>query len=377
MAISYFRYKQFSRVFLVRSFSSFYNFKKGEQFLSACSGSLSLSSRQFSRIAHLEHDYEVSHGYRFHSDSSRTPYFCARIQIMIANAFPVSSIPALLDSVLKSLKCSFLPHLYTFRKQGRGTYAVAYVLCRPYYPNGQTVFKRASHDVFISSSTHKICSPSSPDAVLIHRKNDILSQSVDFFGKKTKAFSGTADYFLVIVKQIKHAVHSFLRRMGLPEKKGFYFFKFREFKPRRRTARIAAALWNDVFSYMETELNQFVEYGSYCGVSLFQPVSALLESYDDILKPFVSYGASGKLSYHSDSHTYKPRLCRLTLYPHIFSDLRDSASVLLMRFRRDIRRLNAMYLEQVPYRKLSPEEETAEYEYWHAYAHSLFAAAAD
>lgn len=361
-------FKQFAELTYLRTSDDFSSCTSSLKFL--CSHNH--SNQTFPSVVSHCFSFESQNGYRFTGESARSPFYGVFLRVLVSHDFPERLYDSLFTSVLKHFHLSRFPYAVYSMKKGRGTYAAAVVLCRRYYPNGIFLEKTASHCIYKSSVTHRICKSTDPDAVLFADKGAVLSKTPSCFGKKTKVFSVSSSFFSSFISQIKKEVHKFLLRIGFPEERGFYFPKFNESSFTGKKTRIYASIWNDYFNLAEKDINTFCAYSEFCGFHVKQFVIEIYKRYFSLISSFVFDRETIRLNYHCDSLYKRPYVAKLSLTPGSFDNLHNHGAVFLMKLHRELQRVHFHICEGRSYIKKTSSEELREYEHWVSVCSSVF-----
>ena len=379
------RLKQFVRLEPLRTLSAVRTQQKGEEFICAFlsvqeknAGAGELTKRQFSRICTLAEDYEDKHAPKRvrKEGEERKPPLLYRFEIMIHEDFPSEQFLPMFSEILTMLEATGLPFALFRRKKGHGTYAVAYIVAHPYYPEGIYKETIANHDYYVDE--HNICcKPDAPGARIRWHKGDILSRKIITFGNKTQKLSGTASFFNNIIKRVKYSVRTFLKNLGTPLRWGFYFRKIpqREYRNYRKKACVSE--WNRTFCHMEFSLNRFVDYAQECGIDAQEDIRKIYNKYNSMVQDFIKNRKEYTRKIDSPSFSvrlkkgYPKRTCYFLISGHRISDTKEYCAVLLYSLALDLRRLSLQLFEgNAPEEHRTKEEEAKDFAYWHDLANS-------
>ena len=337
-----------------------------------------LTKRQFSRICTLAEEHEEKHAPKRakKEGEDRKPPILYRFEIMIHANFPNEQFLPMFSEILTMLEATGLPFALFRRKKGHGTYAVAYIVARPYYPEGSYKETIANPDYYVDD--HNICcKPDALGARIRWHKGEVLSRKIITFGNKTQKLSGTASFFNNIIKRVKYSVRTFLKNLGTPLRWGFYFRKIpqREYRNYRKKACVSE--WNRTFCYMEFSLNRFVDYALECGVDAQKDINKIYNKYNSMVQDFIKNRKEYTRKKDSPSFSvrlkkgYPKRTCCFLINGHRISDTKEYCAVLLYSLALDLRRLSLQLFEgNAPEEHLTKEEEAKDFAYWYDLANS-------
>lgn len=159
-------------------------------------------------------------------------------------------------------------------KQGKAHCLCIYCADRYYYPEAQPLNVCTAHDRYFNKKTGRICSKGDPDAVLRHKKGDILSTEMAHFSYKIESlimFDGkdtqkSRAHFRKLINDLKHWYYDVLRDdFGFEIIEGAAFRKIRESDYKDKERKCAEA-WNSTFSYMEDKVNTLITGAKECGL---------------------------------------------------------------------------------------------------------------
>ena len=159
-------------------------------------------------------------------------------------------------------------------KQGKAHCLCIYCADRHYYSEPQPLNIYTAHDRYFNKKTGRICSKGDPNAVLRHKKGDVLSTEMAHFSYKIDSlvmFEGkdkkkSRAHFTQIMNELKHWYYDVLRDdFGFEIIEGAAFRKIRESDYKDKERKCAEA-WNSTFSYMEDKVNTLITGAKECGL---------------------------------------------------------------------------------------------------------------
>lgn len=165
---------------------------------------------------------------------------------------------ALTDEIVK--RYENLPYMAYETQRGKGNYLVIYLCERFYYPMGKVIEKVAEQDSYKDSITGKVCKKDSKNAVVWHKKGDIISTKIQKFTSKTRIFryANQSQFKAFIIELKKFFIDLCARLLKTVKSIGITFKKY-VLCILTKEQKGVARLWHNALYHMEDKLNKAIE----------------------------------------------------------------------------------------------------------------------
>lgn len=149
---------------------------------------------------------------------------------------------------------------YTFKK-GKGQYIGIYIYDREY--TGSKVSKRYKRDFVINKNTRKVCSYSHPEAIILHKKGDLI---IDEEGKtvkevfkstKTRIFAFKKEGYNAYIQMFRDYFLQTLLKLNAKIRRGFILQRKNLNKAYNRFAKRIIVANNQLIQYIQNEINYY------------------------------------------------------------------------------------------------------------------------
>ena len=172
------------------------------------------------------------------------------LTFLLENEQNKEDLKALTNEIVE--KYNNLPYMAYETQRGKGNYLVIYLCERFYYPMGKVIEKVAEQDSYKDSITGKVCKKDSKNAVVWHKKGDIISTKIQKFTSKTRIFryANQSQFKAFIIELKKFFIDLCARLLKTVKSVGITFKKYVKCILSKNQKGVAK-LWNDTLKALE------------------------------------------------------------------------------------------------------------------------------